>query len=109
MREFFIAKDLETHLTKNRIFWIYLNVIEWGRGIFGVGAAAHYYFKKPVEQLNLVEIIRLTAVIPKPLRVSPLSDSRYLKWRANWLLDHLYKYNDINAAQYRRAKETFSY
>ncbi|MCP5106694.1 MAG: monofunctional biosynthetic peptidoglycan transglycosylase, partial [bacterium] len=106
-KELFIAKKLEAHLSKNRIFSIYLNVIELGKGIFGVEAASEYYFKKPVDQLNLIEIVRLAAVIPKPLKVTPLSNSRYLKWRANLLLDRLEKYDYITLKEYREAKEEF--
>jgi membrane peptidoglycan carboxypeptidase len=107
LKELFIAKKLEAHLSKNRIFHIYLNVIEMGRGIFGMEAASEYYFKKPVDRLDLIEIVRLVSVLPKPLRVTPLSDSRYLKWRANLLLDRLYKYDFITGEQYRQAKEKF--
>ncbi len=107
LKEFFIAKKLEAHLSKNRILHIYLNVIEWGRGIFGVEAASEYYFKKPVDRLNLNEIIRLVSVLPKPLKVTPLSDSRYLKLRANLLLDRLYKYHFINAELYLHAQKEF--
>jgi len=108
LKEFFIAKKLEKELSKQRIFCLYLNVIELGRGIFGVGAASEYYFGKPVENLNLVEMVRLAAVIPKPLRVNPRSDSRYLRWRANLLLDRLYKNRYITASAYSRAKKEFS-
>lgn len=107
LKEFFIAKRLEKHLSKNRIFHLYLNVIEWGKGIFGVKTASEYYFGKPVSKLSLVEIVRLVSVIPKPLKVTPLSDSRYLKWRANLLLDRLKKYGYISIGQYNRAKRAF--
>ena len=107
MKEFFLAKRLESHLSKNRIFNIYLNVIELGKGIFGVEAASRYYFKKSVTQLSLVETVRLAAVIPKPLRVTPLSNSGYLKWRANLLLDRLIKYGYISEKEYYAAKAVF--
>ncbi|MCP4147594.1 MAG: monofunctional biosynthetic peptidoglycan transglycosylase [bacterium] len=107
IKELFLALNLEWRLSKNRIFHIYLNIIEFGRGIFGVEAAARHYFKKPVSQLNVVEILRLTAVIPKPLRVSPLKDSRYIKWRANLLLERLKRYRYISGAQYKKAKLAF--
>ncbi len=109
LKEFFIAKKLEKHLSKTRILYLYLNVIELGPGIFGVGAASEYYFGKPVGSLSLEEILRLTAVLPKPLRVTPLSDSRYLKWRANLLLERLIKYEYITDEQYKYAKILFKY
>lgn len=107
LEEYFIARSLEKHLNKNRIFCLYLNIIEFGRGIFGVQAASIYFFKKPADRLNLEEIIRLTAVIPKPLKVSPNSDSRYIKWRANLLLERMYHYKRINQEQYNLLKQRF--
>jgi monofunctional biosynthetic peptidoglycan transglycosylase len=107
LKEFFIAKRLEENLSKDRIFHIYLNIIELGPGIFGVEAASEYYFDKPVGELELVEILRLAAVLPKPLRVTPLSNSRYLKWRANLLLERLIKYEYITDEQYMHAKILF--
>lgn len=95
-REYFIARRLENHLSKNRIFHLYLNVIEFGPGIFGVEAASTYYFKKSVNNLSLEEIVRLTAVIPRPLKTNPQKNSRWLKWKCKWILRKLvlYKYID---------------
>jgi monofunctional biosynthetic peptidoglycan transglycosylase len=106
-KEFVLAQRLEKHLSKNRIFSLYLNIIELGKGIFGVAAASEYYFKKPLGRLNLEEIVRLAAVIPKPLKVTPLSDTRYLKWRANLLLDRLIKYDYITEEQYIETRKSF--
>jgi monofunctional biosynthetic peptidoglycan transglycosylase len=108
LKEFFIAKKLEKHLTKNRIFHLYLNIIELGNGIFGVEAASKYYFNKSVRHLSLVEIVRLAAVLPKPLRVTPLSNSGYLKWRAKLLLDRLKKYRCITDAEHKQALMEFN-
>jgi monofunctional biosynthetic peptidoglycan transglycosylase len=93
-KEYFISRELESTLSKNRIFHLYLNIIEYGRGIFGVDAAARYYFGKTVSQLNDEEIIRLTAVIPKPLKVKPNQNSKWLLWRCRWITEKLllYKY-----------------
>ncbi len=107
IKEFFIAKRMEKALSKDRIFHIYLNVIEFGKGIFGVESASGYFFRKSVRNLNLEEILRLVAVIPKPLRVTPISDSRYLKWRVNLLLERLVKYNYITREEYKRMKARF--
>ena len=102
LREYFLAVRLEEELPKNRIFHLYLNVIEFGPGIFGVEAAARHYFGKSVGQLNLEEIVRLTAVIPKPLVESPTRNSRWLKWRAGWLLSTLRKTGHISSDQYQQ-------
>jgi monofunctional biosynthetic peptidoglycan transglycosylase len=103
LKEYFLAVRLEEELTKNRIFHLYLNVIEFGPGIFGVEAAARHYFGKSVGQLSLEEIVRLTAVIPKPLVESPTRNSRWLKWRAGWLLSTLRKTGHISPDQYQQA------
>ncbi|MCX6583836.1 MAG: monofunctional biosynthetic peptidoglycan transglycosylase [Candidatus Aminicenantes bacterium] len=107
LKEMVIAKRMEKYLSKDRIFSIYLNVIELGNGIFGVEAASEIFFNKSVNRLTLSEIIRLAAVIPKPLKVTPLSNSNYLKWRANLLLERLVKYGYISESEYRSAKEEF--
>jgi len=96
LKEYFIAKRLEDELSKDRIFNLYLNVIELGPGIFGVEAASKHYFNKSVQNLNLEEIVRLTAIIPRPLTVSPKKDGQWLKWKVEWIFHKmkLYKYID---------------
>jgi len=107
IKELLIAKKLEKALSKKRIFSLYLNVIELGEGIFGIGAASLHFFQKPVQELNLIEIIRLVSVLPRPLKISPKSNSNYLKWRANLLLDRLIKYKHISQSDYMWAKTYF--
>jgi hypothetical protein len=51
---------------KERMFEVYLNVIEWGPGIYGIGEAARFYFNKQPSQLNLAESIYLASIIPAP-------------------------------------------
>ena len=106
-REYFIARRLEEALSKNRIFHIYLNVIEFGPGIFGVEAAAQYYFGKSVAGLTLSEQIRLTAVIPRPLTTSPVSNSKWLRWRCCWISRKLLLYNYIDEATYQTLRDQF--
>ena len=77
-KEYFITRELESTLSKNRIFHLYLNIIEFGRGIFGVEAASNYYFRKSVSDLSDEEIIRLTAVIPRPLSIRPDQNSKWI-------------------------------
>jgi monofunctional biosynthetic peptidoglycan transglycosylase len=85
-REVLITMLLEHELSKNRILEIYLNVIEWGRGIFGIEAAAQTYFGKSASGLTLEEATRLAAVIPSPLRHRPDVDSRYVMRRKQIVL-----------------------
>jgi monofunctional biosynthetic peptidoglycan transglycosylase len=60
---------LERSLTKRRIFEIYLNVIEWGDGIYGAEAASQHYFHKPASALTANEAAFLSAMIPNPRTV----------------------------------------
>ena len=107
IKELLITRRLESRLSKDRIFTIYLNVIEWGPGIFGVEAASKYYFHKPVSQLNLEEMVRLVAVIPKPLKINPTENSDWLKWKSRWILDALRRYAYIDQMQYQVTYDRF--
>jgi len=61
---------------KQRIMEVYLNVVEWGPGIYGAEAAARHYFHKPAAALTIGEAVRLAAVLPDPLNWSPLRPTR---------------------------------
>jgi len=76
LRELVVARWLEGDLTKKRILELYLNVIEWGDGIYGAQAAARRYYAKPVSDLEAVEAAGLAAMIPNPRRINPLVDPR---------------------------------
>ncbi|MGH9903665.1 MAG: transglycosylase domain-containing protein, partial [Pyrinomonadaceae bacterium] len=68
-REAFITYFLERTLSKRRILEIYLNVIEWGDGVYGAEAAAQTYFRKPAASLTPQEAAFLSAMIPNPRTV----------------------------------------
>ena len=107
IKEYVIARRLEAHLSKDRIFHLYLNIIELGPGIFGVQAASSYYFNKNVNELDLEEFVRLTAVIPKPLKIDPRGESTWLKWKAKWILDTLKRYRYIRDDEHQAAIQRF--
>lgn len=65
-REAVITYFLERELSKRRILELYLNVIEWGDGIYGAEAASQYYFRKPAASLSAREAAFLSAIIPNP-------------------------------------------
>ena len=66
VREFLIARQLEAELSKQRILELYLNVIEWGDGVFGAEAAARTYFHKSASDLTPSESALLAAAITNP-------------------------------------------
>jgi monofunctional biosynthetic peptidoglycan transglycosylase len=68
-REAVYTYFLERELTKKRILEIYLNVIEWGDGIYGAEAASRNYFKKSASDLTASEAAYLSAMIPSPLNI----------------------------------------
>lgn len=69
--EFTLAPAAELILPKRRILELYLNVIEWGPGIYGAEAAAHAWYNVPAARLNRDQAARLAAMIPSPLRRRP--------------------------------------
>jgi monofunctional biosynthetic peptidoglycan transglycosylase len=81
--EAFITWRMEKVLPKKRILELYLNVVEWGEGIFGVEAASRYYFGKPSSQLTPQEAARLASVLPNPRKYNPVGDQRYVINRSN--------------------------
>ncbi len=66
LEEAAITLMLEKMLSKRRIYEIYLNVIEWGNGVFGAEAAARYYYKTSAANLSAAQAAKLAAMIPNP-------------------------------------------
>jgi monofunctional glycosyltransferase len=80
-RELMIARRLEAELSKARILEIYLNVIEWGDGVYGAEAAARRYFGKPASQLGVEEAALLAGAIINPRVLNPARPTRRLVQR----------------------------
>jgi len=83
MSEALITWRMEKVLSKRRILELYLNVVEWGEGIFGIEAASRHYYGKPSSELTAFEATRLAAILPSPKRYNPLGDQNYVTTRAN--------------------------
>ena len=62
---------------------------------------------KNVDELDLEEIVRLTAAIPRPLKIDPRGESSWLKWKATWVLDTLKRYQYIRDDEHRAAIKRF--
>jgi monofunctional biosynthetic peptidoglycan transglycosylase len=99
LREIVIALQLERALSKTRIFELYLNVVEWGDGIYGVEAAARHYLSKPASQLDPAEAATLAALLPSPR--SPREKS--LLYRRNIILTRMARVGYISEAEFQRA------
>jgi monofunctional glycosyltransferase len=72
---------IETLWSKQRILEVYLNIAEFGRGIYGAEAAAQNFFHKPARNLNRAEAARLAAVLPSPRRYSADNPGPYVQRR----------------------------
>ncbi|ALA61002.1 monofunctional biosynthetic peptidoglycan transglycosylase [Nitrospira moscoviensis] len=80
-REALITRSLEHRLTKERILELYLNVAEWGRGVYGAEAAARHHFGKSAAELTADEAAWLAAMLPSPQRYDPLRKTAALARR----------------------------
>jgi monofunctional biosynthetic peptidoglycan transglycosylase len=84
-----ITVMLEMLLTKRRILEIYLNVVEWGDGVYGAEAAARYHFGVLAAALSPEQAARLAAMLPSPRSYTPRSDTLYLQQRTADILSHM--------------------
>ncbi len=81
-----LTLGIETVWSKKRILTVYLNIAEFGEGVFGVEAAAQRYFHKPASRLSASEAALLAAVLPNPIRFKASAPSGYVRSRQAWIL-----------------------
>lgn len=89
-----LRKGLEVYFTfmieliwgKQRILEMYLNVIEMGKGIYGIEAAAQKYFNKPASKLNRTQAAMIAASLPNPKKYTVKPVSRYVSIRSKWVI-----------------------
>ena len=86
VRELLIARRLEAELTKQRILELYLNVVEWGNGIYGAEAAARTYFGKPAADLNASEAALLAGALVNARLLDPAHPTPRLRRRQEMVL-----------------------
>ncbi|MGV2988444.1 monofunctional biosynthetic peptidoglycan transglycosylase [Vibrio sp. E150_011] len=87
--ELYIALLMEAILSKKRIIEVYLNVIEFGPGIYGVEAASQYYFGIAAKQLSAVQSAQLAVVLPNPYKIKPTPNTPYVQQRTQWVLTQM--------------------
>jgi len=88
-QEAVITLMLETVMDKRRILEIYLNVVEWGPGIFGAEAAARHYYGLSAAQLSAEQAARLAVLLPNPRKFGRLPNSAYLAARSQVILGRM--------------------
>jgi monofunctional biosynthetic peptidoglycan transglycosylase len=101
LKEMVIARQLEQALTKQRIFEIYLNVVEWGKNLYGAEAAARLYFGKTAADLDILEAATLAAMLPSPRNAG----ERSLLARRNRILSRLTAVGYLKDEEYRRLRQ----
>jgi len=98
LREYFLARRLED-LGKRRVLELYLNVAEWGDGVYGAEAAARAWFNKPAVELSPEESSVLAAMLPAPRRRNPLRPNARLRKRAFEILELYGLYQQLGPEQ----------
>jgi monofunctional biosynthetic peptidoglycan transglycosylase len=101
MKEIIIAWQLEQTLSKTRIFEIYLNIVEWGRNIYGAEAGSRHYFGKSAANLDPLEAATLVALLPSPRTTRETS----ILQRRNLALARLARGGHISEEEYHRIKQ----
>jgi monofunctional biosynthetic peptidoglycan transglycosylase len=89
LRELIITRRLEAELSKQRILELYLNVIEWGDGIYGAEAAARQYFRTSAAQLGVQESALLAGALVNPRLLDPGHPSARLRRRQQLILKNM--------------------
>jgi len=95
VKEYFIARSLENHLTKKRILELYLNVVEMGERVYGAEAAARYYFHKPASELSTTEAALLAGCLPNPRVMNPALPNKRLRARQQMILARLKRWGYV--------------
>ncbi|MFP2959648.1 monofunctional biosynthetic peptidoglycan transglycosylase [Myxococcus sp. 1LA] len=107
-KELLLARQLETHLSKQHILTLYVNVVEWGEGVYGIEAAAREHFGIPARALSVAQGAMLAAMLPAPRRWLPAQKPDALRTRAAVIIARLERERRISAAQARDAQDELS-
>jgi len=89
LKEYLLARSLESHLTKKRILELYLNVVEMGERVYGAEAAARYYFKEPASALSPAQAALLAGCLPNPRVMNPGAPNKRLRSRQSMILSRM--------------------
>jgi monofunctional glycosyltransferase len=89
IEEAVIALMIEATWSKRRILEVYLNVVEWGDGVYGAEAAARHYYGEPAAALGVEEAARMAAMLPNPRYFDHHRDSAYIAQRAEFIRRYL--------------------
>jgi len=105
LREVFLARKLERHLTKDELLTLYLNQVYFGRGRYGIREAARYYLGRDVADLSLGDAALLVSFLPAPERLNPFVDLPAALRRRRRVLRDMARLGFVSAAAARRAEQ----
>ena len=94
-----LTVGIEAIWTKRRILTVYLNIAEFGEGIFGVEQAAQHFFSKSAKQLTASEAALLAAVLPNPIRYRADKPSAYVYDRQQWILRQMQQIGGVSVVK----------
>jgi len=89
VKEYFIARSLESHLSKKRILELYLNVVEMGERVYGAEAASQAYFHTSASAISPSQAALLAGCLPNPRIMNPLSPNKRLRFRQRMVLSRM--------------------
>ncbi len=90
-----IAVLIEFFWTKDRILEVYLNIAEFGPGMFGVGVATEFYYGKPPVELTPEQSAKMATVLPNPKLIEPHPASDYVAQRSQWILRNMQQLSGV--------------
>lgn len=103
-KEMLLALKVEQELGKDQILELYVNIMSFGKRAYGVQAAAHTYYGKPVGELNLAQLAMLAGIMKKPSGGNPINGPEWALERRNLVLRRMLQQGSITEAEYRPAK-----
>ena len=95
VKEYFIARSLEKHLTKKRILELYLNVVELGERVYGAEAGSRHYFGKSASALSPSEAALLAGALPNPRVMNPGNPNKQLRSRQRMILSRMRRWGYV--------------
>lgn len=99
-----LAKEFEKHYNKDQILLIYLNTVYFGRGVYGIAAAAEEYFGKPADKLTVPESAALVGMLKNPVGYDPTNHADKMLSRRNEVLHNLVETGKITESEFQRYK-----
>ncbi|MCL2220885.1 MAG: PBP1A family penicillin-binding protein [Oscillospiraceae bacterium] len=103
LQEIFRALEFERQFSKEEILELYLNLVYFGHGCYGIGAAAHYYFNKEVSELTLPEAAAIIGITNNPSLFSPYANRERNKNRQELILFRMHQLGYISEQEMRQA------